>query len=377
MKKKPTLENILLLNSAGEYSENKNTTKLLRSPAELIDLIDIEKSIKNLVKDDSQLFSIANKKDNKKSTTLTSLGRSIISITLKQIPSTIPVFKDHETNPLIALAFKHLNLPDLFVLNLNSILTSNSLPIDDADYVARQLNSAVADLRKDAKSKESVKKLRAINRRAAKNTRSLTHYVDKLFDLAHARLTVIRVDLGYKPEIQRESEVIERIAPPSLQEVINHREQFFAHMRSNKLFEHMVGKAWSLEYGSKKDYHYHFLFLFNGSKVRQDIIYAKRIIECWINDITDKRGTGFNSNASKDAFKDYCGIGSIDHSDASKRWNLREIVIPYITKMDYFVRIKTDDDEQSGKSKNRFFGKSEMPKLSPCKLGRKRKAEAS
>jgi hypothetical protein len=106
-------------------------------------------------------------------------------------------------------------------------------------------------------------------------------------------------------------------------------------MRSNGLFEHMLGYAWKLKLGRSTGFHYHMLFLFDGRQLRQDGAIAAMIGEYWNNVITDSRGRDFNCNAKKSQYQ-LCGIGNIRNTDVEARIGL-EKAMEYITKPDTYL----------------------------------------
>ena len=101
----------------------------------------------------------------------------------------------------------------------------------------------------------------------------------------------------------------------------------------------MVGYIWKLEHGPDKGFHYHMMFFFDGSKVREDGTLAKRIGQYWLNVVTNGRGVYYNCNADKSRYKN-CGIGMVDHSDNVMRDGLVKAVL-YLTKMDLYMKLQT------------------------------------
>lgn len=188
--------------------------------------------------------------------------------------------------------------------------------------------------------------------RSIKNHHSLMAYIDNLFR-RHSRLLVLRVDLGYRKDIDNsllsELEIYEKYWQAKVD-----REHLFGNMRTNKLFDHMVGYVWKLEYGIDKGFHYHMMFFFDGSKVRQDINIARMIGEYWVTVITHYRGLYYNCNARKEEdYASYCGIGMINYYDAELIENLK-MAASYLIKPDDFTKMKVPNIE-------RTFGKKQIP----------------
>lgn len=201
--------------------------------------------------------------------------------------------------------------------------------VGDATAIMTYLNECVDKIRQEASSKGFLSKLNNYQRSSNKNYKELTEYVDTLFE-CHSRLLVLRVDLSYQKQYSKTTQA----------EAKRDLKHLFENARSNKLFGEMVGFIWKLEHGSEKGFHYHVMFFFDGSKVREDITLAKRIGQYWTDVVTRGRGLYFNCNAGKLAYKS-CGIGMVDHTDAALRKGLRNAVI-YLTKTDLFMKLQTE-----------------------------------
>lgn len=112
---------------------------------------------------------------------------------------------------------------------------------------------------------------RRIREAAAKNQRGLEAYIDALFE-CHARLLVVRLDLGYGKADKH------RI---TAKETLDHRDALLESLRRKTLpgLQSLEGYAWRLEYGAQRQFHYHLLLFFNGAKARQDITLGRRLGE--------------------------------------------------------------------------------------------------
>ncbi len=166
-----------------------------------------------------------------------------------------------------------------------------------------------------------------------KNYQSMVNYIDNLFS-RYARLLVIRIDLAYRKDVDTHFLNDEEIYQKYLQAKID-REHLFRNMRSNSIFNHMIGYIWRLEYGEDKGFHYHFIFFFDGSQVREDISIGRLIGEYWVNVITQGRGLYYNCNAHKDEYK-YCGIGMINWNNFELIANLKRAA-EYLNKPDDYM----------------------------------------
>lgn len=197
-----------------------------------------------------------------------------------------------------------------------------------ARQLMEHLNDCVDKIRQEARSKKFLSKLNSYQRSSNKNRQELTDYVNALFE-RHSRLLVLRVDLSYSKEGSKLTQA----------EAKRDRERLFENARSNKLFADMVGYIWKLEHGPEKGFHYHMMFFFDGSKVREDGSLARRIGQYWIDVITKGRGLYYNCNASKWRYRK-CGIGMISYTDTQLREGLQDAMV-YLTKTDLYMKLQT------------------------------------
>lgn len=221
---------------------------------------------------------------------------------------------------------------------------------DPSREAVETLNKVSDNLREKSRGVEFRRKLNSYHRSANKNYKELIRYEQALFD-CYSRLLVVRVDLSYKKEFGK---VEQKVA-------LQHRKRLFDNARSNNIFEHMVGYVTKLEHGMEKGFHFHCLFFFDGSKVREDITLARRVGEYWQSVIAKGTGCYYNCNYAKEKYRQ-CGIGMIAHTDTEKREGLR-LALVYLAKTDLYMKLKAE---------GRALTKGVMPGL-PSGLGRPRK----
>lgn len=239
--------------------------------------------------------------------------------------------------PYIALMVKQV---EAFGLTY-SLLRAVHRDSEDIDGLVQKLNSCVDSIRQEARSKSFLGKLKNYQRSSNKNYKELTSYVDALFE-RYSRLLVVRVDLSYQKQHAQTTQA----------EAKGDREHLLQNTRSNKLFDDMVGYIWKLEHGAEKGFHYHMIFFFDGSKVRQDITKALLIGQYWTNVVTKGRGLYYNCNADKSRYKS-CGIGMVHNADSLMRDSLTRLAVPYLTKTDLYMKLQTT---------GRGMGKMERPR---------------
>jgi len=231
--------------------------------------------------------------------------------------------------------------PALFIESLNGVVERIRAVVRGCDFKAEQ---------------------NAHRRLSNKNYKSLLNYIDAIFE-GRSRVLVLRVDLGYsKP-------VVHRSFREGLQfeKVKEHRERFLRLLRRKLPHKTLLGHAWKLEFGLSKSYHYHCIFFLDGSKLREDVAWARTIGELWVERATDGQGVYYNCNRTKGNYRN-CGIGMIEYSDRCMRNNLQKAAV-YLTKVEYYIRIATE-------GRARTFGRGEMPKRKIKKMGRPRRLPA-
>jgi hypothetical protein len=265
-------------------------------------------------------------------------GKILLKLLRLHVPDDARFNALYTLEPYIEMAVDHVKNFGLYHPSLSWRL---SRPVNEAHKLMAHLNGCVDQIRQAAKTKSFLAKLNSYQRSSNKNYKELTEYVDALFE-RYARLLVLRVDLSYSKENSKTTQ----------KQAKQDRKRLFENARSNKLFGDMVGYIWKLEHGPEKGFHYHMMFFFDGSKVREDIMLSKRIGEYWKDVVTKGRGLYYNCNAVKLDYKS-CGIGMIEHADSKLREGLRNAVI-YLTKTDLYMKLKI---------KGRGMGKGFYPAL--------------
>lgn len=293
---------------------------------------------------------VESKRSNHKIIEMSNLGRHVINTINYSAIIVTHHFNSHKLHPKVDLFIKAINKHELnaLVKYINQNMNQNTTKrIYDA------LCGFIAHIKSSATTGTLQKEINLFSRTSRKNYASLVNYINKLFD-KQSRLLVIRIDLGYTEEHSKK--ITSEMA-------INHRNKLLKNTRNNEIFQHIRGYVWKLEFGVSKGYHYHMLFLFDGSKVREDINIARRIGEHWCSSITDGNGIYFNCNYIKNTYK-CLGIGMINHFEQTKRENLKKAAL-YLTKTDNYIKLALPTGA-------RVFGKGEIPHSILTKKGRPR-----
>jgi hypothetical protein len=190
-------------------------------------------------------------------------------------------------------------------------------------------NKFIDNIRIEAESQEFKKSIKDYQQQSNDNYKSLMSYSNELFD-KHPRLLVLRIDFHYRKDVDNRylTEIERNERYFKIKEDLAH---LLRNTRSNKLFKHMLGYAWKLEYTPETGFHYHCFFFFNEKRVQWDVNKARKIGEYWVN-ITEGRGRYFSCNRKKKNYK-FLGIGKIHRNDVKLREGL-EMAIAYVTKTD-------------------------------------------
>lgn len=222
------------------------------------------------------------------------------------------------------------------------------------ETAAEVFNRLIREIRVAQDSRAYREELRLREYNIKRSHQSAMEYVNALFE-CHARLLVIRVDLGYP---YRE----DTYTTTRLEAFRKDLERFRKRMERSPIFNKLVGHIFKIEYGLSKGHHLHAFFFFDGSKSIKDEYIAQQIGELWVS-ATRNQGAYFNCNQKKKSYK-YLGIGMINHYEKSKRNNLSR-ALGYLFELEQFLSYRY------GK-KERTFSKGKMPNCLGERRGRRR-----
>lgn len=323
------------------------------------DIIAIEKVIARLVAAKSQLFrwttrEARHKTTHRKALTASPPSRgparlaadflSIMKSNFAVIRSAFPKEK-HQLHPLVELFEQHMSRYDF---------SHEFKPLCELDV--KRLNECVDAIRAEAMSPAFRRRVDKHLKLVRNNTRSTLELVDSLF-MVYSQLLVIRIDLSYVRHPLKGW-----VALPVMDgNAVGDRARLIRYLQ-RKCPCRPVGYVWKTEWAEHTGWHTHLLLFFDGSRHQQDIAIARMIGEYWDKEITRGKGRHHISNLDHHQMR---GVGRIRYDDAAKLWALCGIVVPYVTKADYYVRLLVPP-------KARMFGRSGLPKLPAKKLGRPR-----
>lgn len=334
----------------------------------LFDIERIERVVRKVVDTTDVLFSV-----NDKGAKI-SLGKRPVTRTPSVVPTAVGKFmlgalktdfaRIHECFP-----FHVLNpYVDAFVRRVKKFKLDRASSLsrsETAEQSVKALNCFVESLRRRVRSQSFKNKISKYSRASNKNLKGVLAYIDALFE-RHARLLVVRVDLSYRNKF---CDGYRAEGGVTSEKVKAHRDKLLYDLKNKLFLASMVGYVWKLEYALSKGYHYHMLFFFDGSRVREDETLALIIGQHWCDKITEGRGIYRNCNANKEDYRLRgfgVGIGMINHHDCELRRNLQKAAA-YLIKTDYYIRTVISGN-------GRAFGKGVMPDPKSDQRGRPRKA---
>ncbi|GKR06581.1 inovirus Gp2 family protein [Aeromonas veronii] len=187
-----------------------------------------------------------------------------------------------------------------------------------------------------------------------KNRASLVRYIDALFE-QHQKLLLLRIDLHYQEPVWRHRYPDKLLG--QFRRLLNNR-------KNNRIFDDFVGYAAKLEFASGAGFHLHCMFIYNGSKRREDVVIAQQIGEYWVQ-LTGEPGRYYNCNYHKRSYKEV-GIGLIHYKDGKMRKNI-ELAIDYMTKPELYMKPPIGVGPKGGAG--RVFFRGELPSKTQSKPG--------
>jgi hypothetical protein len=224
-----------------------------------------------------------------------------------------------------------------------------------------RLNQCIEAMRAEARTDAFRRKRDAHLRSSRDANKELQIHVDKYFHRC-GRALAVRLDLSYHIDETHflTSSNKERSNLVSEPQARAHRDALIRYLK-RKYRLRLQTYAWKEELGRFTSYHYHLLLFFDGNVSRSGFVVGNEIGDYWTNVITGKKGRYHNCAYDKHL---HAGIGLINYWDVERLKALKEIVVPYLTKSDYFIRLVT---------KGRIFGKGGLPPKPRHGRGRPRK----
>jgi hypothetical protein len=269
---------------------------------------------------------------------------AILRLNVDEIRRAFPTGR-HRLHPLVELFERHMARHGLWRV---------FKPLNSSDV--NQLNASIEAMRQESKSATFRRHLDGHLKQVRDNTRSALELIDALC-AAHSQLVVVRIDLSY-----RRHPLKGWLALPVMDgNAFGDRARLIRYLM-RKCPCRPVAYVWKTEWAEHTGWHTHMLLFFDGNQHQHDITIARMIGKYWDEDIT--RGNGRHHISNLDQHQQR-GVGKIRYDDAAKLWALCTIVVPYVTKADYYIRFIVPP-------KTRTFARSKVPHVSAKKLGRPR-----
>lgn len=300
-----------------------------------------------LISDEKYPFRIEQSKfDKVKRIGKTNLGNKICNALKIDIVSMRTAFNTHKFHPLLELIIKTADESMLFERYRELDFSIEA----DAIGLVAIANGMVQKIREEGEKAEFKDKVRNFERKSKGNFLEFKRYIDAHFR-KRSRLLFVRLDLGYKTTFL---DSVGRDAKRVYSRIKKDWSTLHKNLNLKILKSNFMGFVWKLEYGLKKSFHLHVLFIIDNKQLKSDILIGKIVGENWEKDITGGCGDYFNCNGKKDSYR-FCGIGQVHRDNAEMREILINQVGAYLTKPDYVVALETPDG-------GRAFGKGNMPK---------------
>lgn len=189
---------------------------------------------------------------------ITCIGRRLSTQLLNALDTVCDYFYCHEeissSHPTIELFLTHMR--EVYGLHF---IHERYLDSDVGDELARDINNALYAFLRDFKSQAHRKRLNNLKRVQSRNQRSISTYVNSLFDL-HAKLLLIRLDIGYHEDYYDQLTL----------DLVTNDLRCYLRRVQNK-YPALVGYIWKLEFGVDRRFHTHITFIFNGAVHQRDI----------------------------------------------------------------------------------------------------------
>ena len=236
--------------------------------------------------------------------------------------------------------------------------------------IVSHLNAVIDEIRREGRSEPFNEWKCKLMRQPNENESRLWSLVLACLSANH-HICILRVDLGYAqyycdrdlsgeqaveyPDVRAHRIALRRFLKRDLKKCV----------KDPRACKGMAS-AIKMEFGLDKTYHFHVIVILNGDAVSQDANVAQTICDYWQNVITRGMGGAYNCNKATYA---NCGIGSIRYhgegGDEEKLRILKTIVVPYVTKPDYYVLMTKPEGHRS-------FWMSLPPKFGAKRRGRRR-----
>lgn len=193
------------------------------------------------------------------------------------------------------------------------------------------LNSVVDDLRHEVRRPIIKEFAKRVDRSAKARAKKASAIIDKCFE-HRSRLLVLRVDLGYRKGRFIDSPNFSR----DLEEVKQHWAVLSDGLKKGQVVPNIMAVFGKVEYGVLAGFHIHLVVIMKGAEHQEDITYARLVGQYWCQEVVGEVGRYFNCNRIKHRYKQL-GIGEINYYEKEKIAALKDVVVGYVVKSDYYL----------------------------------------
>ena len=232
-------------------------------------------------------------------------------------------------SPAIEVLFSVMDKHGLGDPNANDpSLTAMRLKFQGEDTFITKLGKVMAEIHDGLQSKEFKLATKYRKQNADRNFQKVREFVDELFT-KRARLLVGRIDFGYSGEAKLKMTV---------KQASENFSKFKTRFRDTSIGRKVLGYVWSFEYGRERGYHFHLLVFMDGAHHQKHEDLMQQICTYW----TEMFAGACAHNCNRVKYSNFPYLGMIHREDFSKRANLQNYGVSYLTKLDQFLMVRTE-----------------------------------
>lgn len=169
----------------------------------------------------------------------------------------------------------------------HELIASKAMRNDEIYDLEYRLKQGFEDYQHTLQSQQTARAIEQAKINANRNRRSLTHYVEALFDV-YPSLYVVHLDLGY--HVFARANIL-KASYTRLREDL--RTLFYARHRNPLWKDDLVGHIWKIEDAPQRRFHAHLLLFYKGSTAEQHQEDVTHLQNRWIREITHQEGACF------------------------------------------------------------------------------------
>lgn len=167
------------------------------------------------------------------------------------------------------------------------MLRQEAIPYDHVQAINLHLQQGFEQYQSSLQGRETTRAIEQAKINASRNLRSLTRYVEDLFNV-YSSLYVVHLDLGY--HVFGRSNIA-KATYTRLREDL--RTLFYARHRNPLWKDDLVGHIWKIEDAPQRRCHAHLLLFYKGSTAEQHREDVTHLQNRWIREITHQEGACF------------------------------------------------------------------------------------